>query len=266
MQWIELTAEEFPRAREAAEGVCLLPMGCIERHSTHLPLGTDQIIVDEVARRAAELEPAVVFPSYYMGTIFVARPHAGTFSPPARALLDCLRFTVEEIARNGFRKLIICNGHGGNIDLVRFFLRSLLAEDLGCAVYSTNCWHLEGEDADRWREMRDTEHGGHACEMETSTMLAVRPDLVHMDAVDDPANGRPRGHQAGLEGLDASLRWYADYPTHYAGDARPSTAEKGQFLVDACVRRLARQIRAAKADEWTLDAMRRFHESAEDHS
>jgi creatinine amidohydrolase len=73
-------------------------------------------------------------------------------------------------------------------------------------------------------------------------------------------DGQPRGHQDGLGGLDNPLIWYANFPTHYSGDARASSAEKGEFLVGARVRRLARQIKAIKDDAVSLDLLREFYD------
>jgi len=100
MLWTELTSDGFAQAVEDSSGLCLLPFGCIERHGPHLPLGTDQITVDAVARQAAEEEPAVVFPSYYFGKIFTARHIPGTIALTRTLLLPLLEAVVDEIARN----------------------------------------------------------------------------------------------------------------------------------------------------------------------
>ena len=80
MLWMELTSENFDRAIEETGGLCLLPMGSIERHGPHLPVGCDTIAVEAVARGAAEEEPAVVFPALYFGQIAEARHQPGTVS------------------------------------------------------------------------------------------------------------------------------------------------------------------------------------------
>jgi len=262
MQWLELTSNDMPDAVRASEGLCLLPFGVIERHGRHLPLGTDQIWADEVARRAAEREPAVVFPSYYFGKIFTARHCPGTICTSRRLILDLLEAVLGEIARNGFSKILILNGHGGNTSLLHFFLRSLLEEPRDYCVYAVSYYELEGEAREQWHAMRQTDFGDHGDELETSVMLYLRPQLVKMDRLVDPQDGRSRGHQAHLLGLDNPVGWYADHPTHYAGDARAATAEKGGFLIEACVEKVVRRMRAVKADDATPELQAEFYRKA----
>jgi len=261
MQWMELTSEQFSRAVDECEGLCLLPIGCIERHGPHLPLGTDQLSADAVAHEAAEREPAIVFPSYYFAKIFTARHMAGTFSLTRRLLVPLLEATVEEIARNGLKRILIVNGHGGNTEMIHYFIRTLLEEPHDYVVYATQYYVLDEESRERWEQMRATDFGGHADEMETSLMLHVRPDLVDMEALaaTDPADGRSRERLQHLPDVRTSVSWYADHPTHYAGDARPATAEKGEFLFEACVRKLVRQMRAIKEDAVTPQVQREFY-------
>jgi len=265
MLWMDLTSERFPDAVKQADGLCLLPFGVIERHGPHLPLGTDQIDVDAVAAAAAEVEPAVVFPPYIFGKIFTAQHYPGTIALSRKLLMPLLEAVCDEIARNGFRKILIVNGHGGNRDPIAFFLRTLLDEPRDYTVYGTEYWELDGEPAEQWAEMRDTDFGGHADEMETSLMLHVRPDLVHMEDLTGPEDGVARGQAKHLAGIHHSLRWYADHPTHYAGDAHTASAEKGKFLFDAMVEKLARQMRTIKADEVVPELLQGFYEKS-DHS
>jgi creatinine amidohydrolase len=263
--WLELTSEEFPEAVRQTDGLCLVPFGAIERHGSHLPIGTDQITADAVARAAAEQEPAVVFPSYYFGKIFTARHYGGTVALTRTLLLPLLEATVEEIARNGFGKVLVVNGHGGNTSLLHFFLRSLLEEPRDYVVYATNYYEMEEGPRRKWHEMRASDYGGHGDEMETSMMLHIRPDLVEMDAVPDVGDGLSRGRTEHLRGLSTSISWYADHPTHYAGDARAATPEKGRFMFGACVDKVVGQMRAIKADEVSRALQRDFYD-ASDHS
>ena len=265
MNWRELTSERFPDAVKEADGLCLLPFGVVERHAAHLPLGTDQMVADETARQAAEREPAIVFPSYWFGQIFTARHYPGTICFGREMLFNVLEAVCDEIARNGLDKILIVNGHGGNTALLHCFVRSMLDEPRDYVVYASNTYELDDEVEQRWREMRDTTEGGHAGEAETSIMLHLFPETVRMEDVTDPADGHTRHMQAHLEGLDNPVGWYARYPTHYAGDARPADAEKGKFLFDAHVERLVRQMRAVKADDVTPRLMGDFYEASEGH-
>jgi len=262
MQWLELTSDGMRGAIEKAAGLCLLPMGCLERHGPHLPVGTDQICADAVSRAAAEAEPAVVFPSYYLGAIFTAKHHLGTVALTRKLLLPILEATVDEIARNGFKKILIVNSHGGNRRMLHLFLRMLLDEPRDYVVYTTDYYVLDEGPRLRWHEMRNSDFGGHADEMETSVMLYLRPDLVHMEALARPDEGRPLGRLRHLPDLNTSISWHADHPTHYAGDARAATAEKGEFLFKACVQRLVKQMRAIKSDSVSQELQNEFYRKA----
>jgi creatinine amidohydrolase len=86
MKWSELTSVNFSKAVEACQGVCLLPLGVMEKHGDHLPLGTDLFTGQEIACRAAEIEPAIVFPEYYFTQIQTPR-HEGTKAPKSLYIL-----------------------------------------------------------------------------------------------------------------------------------------------------------------------------------
>ena len=121
MYWEELTGDQFPQAVAAAQGVCLLPLSCIERHAHHLPLGTDMYIGRELCRRAAEIEPALIFPDFIFTQILEARHCPGTIAIEPDLILRLLDNICREIARNGLTKIIIVNAHGGNNYLIHFF-------------------------------------------------------------------------------------------------------------------------------------------------
>jgi len=266
MLWMQLTGEQMPEAIERAEGVCLLPFGVIERHGPHLPLGQDQLMATEVARRAAERAPAVVFPDFYFGQIHTARHAAGTIATPSKLLLPLLENVLDEIGRNGFTKILIVNNHGGNRCVLHYFLRALLDRPRPYVAYNCNFWELEGEAASQWDEMKETTEDEHGGETEASGALAAYPELVHMDALSDPADGHARGNLDSLGSLDHSLSWYADYPTHYCGDATKASAEKGAFLLRAWVDKVVRAIRAIKSDDVSRRLLDEFHRKADDPS
>src|SRR5687767_5990603 len=133
--WEELTGDQFVQAAAAAEGVCLLPLSVIERHGHHLPLGTDMFIAREVCQRAAALEPAVIFPNFIFTQILEARHCAGTIAIEADLILRLLDNVCREIARNGFKKIVILNAHGGNGALIPFFMQTQLQSPRDYTVY-----------------------------------------------------------------------------------------------------------------------------------
>jgi creatinine amidohydrolase len=245
MQWENLTAPDFERAVKET-GVCVLAMGVLERHSEHLPLGTDFLNGHRLACLAAEKEPAVVFPPFYFGQIYEARCFPGAFTLSPELLLELLRSVLDEIGRNGFKKIIIVNAHGGNNHFIPFLAQSSLFERKPYSLY----WftgELGEERSRQWEASLETSLHGHACECETSITLANFPELVKMEAV--PAEpGEPLGRMQRLPGGYAGIWWYADYPNHYAGDARPANPEKGRRLRDLEVAALAEFIAVVKQD------------------
>jgi creatinine amidohydrolase len=255
MQWENLTSPDFARAvRET--GVCLLAMGVLERHSEHLPLGTDFLNGHHLACLAAEKAEAVVFPPFYFGQIYEARCFPGALTIPPAMLLELLQAVLDEIGRNGFRKIIIVNAHGGNNYLIPFLAQSSLWQQKPYSLYYFT-GQLGQEREKLWQQTLETSLHGHACECETSITLANFPDLVKMDAVPDEP-GEPLGRMQHLPGAFTGIGWYANFPNHYAGDARSASPEKGRVLRDLEVDALAEFIRAVKGDEVVPELEKEF--------
>jgi creatinine amidohydrolase len=246
MQWEQLTAPEFEQAMRET-GVCVIALGVVERHSEHLPLGTDYLVGHKLACMAAEREPAVVFPPFYFGQIYEARCFPGTITIEPTLLLKLIQGVFDEIGRNGFKKIVALNAHGGNNHLLGFLLQCSLWEERPYCIYVPT-ERLTPERQAAWEAIRETDYGGHACEWETSAVFGTCPDLVKMERVpEEPA--KPLDRLAHLPPTYTGIWWYADYPDHYAGDARPATLEKGQALIQMEADTLAEYIAAVKADE-----------------
>lgn len=254
MRWEFLTSAEFHKA-VVETGVCILAMGVLEKHSEHLPLGTDYLNGHRIACLAAEKEPAVVFPPFYFGQIYEARCFPGTVTLSPSLLLNLVQSVLDEIGRNGFKKIILLNAHGGNIHFLHFLAQCSLWEEKPYYLYIPT--RLVDEKA--WNEVLETQLHGHACECETSITLANYPDLVKIEKV--PQNpGDPLGRMKDLPPTYNGIWWYSDFPDHYAGDARSASAEKGFKLVNLQVEGLARYIAAVKADQVIPGLTRDFFE------
>ncbi len=254
MQWENLTSTAFAEAVRTT-GVCILALGVLEKHSEHLPLGTDYLNAHKIACIAAEREPAVVFPPFYFGQIYEARCFPGAVTLRPTLLLEVIQSVCDEIGRNGFKKIILFNGHGGNIHLIHFLSQCALWEEKPYSLYLPQ--GLTPERQARWKAIVETELHGHACECETSISLANHPELVHMDRVPaEPA--LPLNRLRDLPPTHTGIWWYANYPDHYAGDARPATREKGLALRQLEVDNLAEYIAAVKADQVVPALTREF--------
>ena len=257
MQWENLTAPDFARAVEETGGVCIIGTGVLEKHGDHLPVGTDVLNSHRVCCLAAEREPAVVFPQWYFGKVYEAKAFPGCVALSPGLLLRLFGEVLDEIGRNGFRKIILYIGHGGNAHLVPFIAQATQAKRTDYLVYVKGL-DLAGGRESRWREILETDCHGHACECETSISLANHPRLVKMDAVpEEPA--LPLGRMD-VPSAYSPMSWYADHPEHYCGDARTATPEKGERLRELKVEDLAEFIGAVKRDEAGPALLKEFHD------
>jgi creatinine amidohydrolase len=254
VKWEELTAPDFVKAIDKAQQTCILPMGVVEKHGPHLPLGTDVFNARYRSVQAAQKEYAVVFPEYYFGQIFEATHEPGTIAYSARLLLDLLQETTNEMSRNGCKKIIIVNGHGGNPDMLRFFAQSQLASRRDYVVYVNF-----GPPAVKGGPARKTSFDLHAGEGETSNVLVSRPDLVHLDRAHDE-KGVDLGRLKPQENAFTAIWWYARFPDHYAGDGAPANKELGDFQMQAAIAGIVDLIRAVKADKAAPQLQNEFYE------
>jgi creatinine amidohydrolase len=256
-QWEELTGPDFIKAIHQSQGVCLLPFGIIEKHGPQLPLGTDLINVRYASQHGAAEEYAVVFPPYYFGQIAEARQQPGTVSYSWRMQLDLLQETTDEMARNGCKKIVIVNGHGGNESLLPYFAQSQLQTPHDYVVY-VYWWHAGNAPG---RPKQHSTVDMHAGESETAHTMVSRPDLVHQDrAGEESGADQSRLHLP--EGVYTGIWWYARFPNHYAGDGGAATKELGEFDMKAWADGIANVIRSVKADDESLKLQNQFYEDA----
>jgi creatinine amidohydrolase len=264
MNWEELTSDDFPQAVQDVQGVCVVPLSVIERHGHHLPTGTDMLIGRELCRRTAALEPVIVFPDVIFTQILEARHVPGTIALDAVVIMNLLDNICREIARNGLKKIVLVSAHGGNHHFTRYFAQMQLESTRDYAVYVADpifTAETEKELAGLW----ETEVDGHAGEQETSEILAIRPDLVRLDRAPADGEGLPLERLKALNdlGVYTGIWWYSDHPTHYRGDGRPATAEKGNRLLDAHAQALAKIVAVIKQDEMTARLQQNFFAAGE---
>lgn len=261
IKWEELSAPDFVKAIQQSQGTCLLPIGILEKHGAHLPLGNDLINVRYVSEHAASEEYAVVFPAYYFGQIFEARQQPGTVAYSSHMQLELLQETADEMARNGCKKIIIVNGHGGNNNLLPYFAQSQLASPHDYIVYVFE--RPSHNDAAGRPPMKSSKYAVdfHAGEGETSRTMVSRPDLVHLDRAKSES-GEDQARQHLPDSLYTGIWWYARFPNHYAGDGSVATKELGEFDTKAEINDLVTAIRAVKADAEGLRLQKEFNDKA----
>ena len=146
MKWEYLREEEFKQAIEKSGGLCVMCLGCMEKHGQHLPVGTDSLAGDKIVELAAERAGVVMFPTtMWLGDVVsshaVSAPETmgkrGFIGINPHTLLTVLEELCDEIARNGFTKILLVNCHGGNIALLNHFLRCQSYEFKPYATMST---------------------------------------------------------------------------------------------------------------------------------
>ena len=265
-QWEELTSPDFPKAIQKSDGVCLLPMGSVEKFGPSGPLGTNLLVDRIVALQAAKQEYVVVFPDYIVaGTNDVSNlPGAVAYS--AHLQYEMLAETVSEMARNGCRKILIVNGHSGNGGLLSDFLNGEMekAHDyVVYTIYGPQFRIVPGmPDADKIPPAaRESKPGadGHGGEERIAALLAYRPDLVHLDRAHDESG--TAGKRLNLpQGVQVGVSRKAELPSGYEGDASGATAARGKALVEYAATRVVVAIRAIKADNESPRLQKEFFE------
>jgi creatinine amidohydrolase len=256
VMWKERTAEDL-NALAAGEAIVVLPVASMEQHGPHLPVGVDTVLCEAVCRRAAERvaappanpdplvfemppRPVVVAPTLWCGMAEHHMSFGGTFTfdiPTYRAVL--LAF-LRSILRAGFRRVAIVNGHGGNMSALNAFLPDLQRETQ-LRLYATTYFMLAVEEM---KPLLDRQNGvRHACEVETSMMMALTPDLVKSDRLAEAHGPMFEDTRSVLAPEWQSFRAIMDLsPNGVIGDARTSTAQKGERLLAACAAALAAKL------------------------
>jgi creatinine amidohydrolase len=229
----ELTREDAERAF-AAGAMVVLPTGSIEQHGPHLPVMTDTAIVTHVARAAAERAsarvPGLVTPTMHFGVSHHHLDFAGALSVTSRVYVDAVKELARCLNRHGVRQLVLLNGHGGNEHPNGVIAHSLAHEErLEMAIGRASYWTLAAQaivDAGAYDVAPS--FPGHAGGFETSAMLALRPDLVHLER-----RRPPTAPLASIEHAEEHGAWKRAGGT--TDDAARASAEAGRRFLDATV-------------------------------
>ena len=261
VQYEELTAPDFVKASELSGKICIIPMGILEKHGPHLPLGTDMLDAREIALRAAKIEYAVVFPQYYFGQIYEAKHQPGTIAYSAELVWKMLEETCDELGRNGFKKIVLVNGHGGNNSFVQYFCQTRLEKKKDYAVILFSDYD-DPEIDKKIQALRKTKGGGHADEVETSMLFSHRPDLVHVDRAKEQS-GEDLNRLTNIKNGYTGIWWYAKYPNHYAGDGSVASKEIGDLAINSSVNQLVELLKSLKTDKTILELQDEFYKKGE---
>lgn len=243
--WERLTAPEIRALAARGQALAVLPVGALEQHGPHLPVITDSLIASELSLRAARLaagdgEPVLVLPAVWSGMSEHHLPFGGTITLDYAGLAGVLRGVVRSLRAIGFARLLVVNGHGGNNEPLAVACREL-AHEFAMPIVAAMPWSLIPETLAAVLDAQKGVH--HACEAETSVMLALAPDLVRTDKVEQAATPGA-GAVANRPALSRFWSFAERAPgSGVRGDPRPATAAKGERLVAAMADALAGAMR-----------------------
>jgi creatinine amidohydrolase len=229
--------------------VVVIPFGSVEQHSLHLPLGTDSIIGEAIARRLEQALPkqVLLLPMTWLGCSRHHMDFAGSLTAEIDTFIDVGEQLVSSMAEHGFRNFILLNSHGGNTNKV-----SLMAEKLRYKlgpdrkVVAVTYWHLIGQEI---QAIRETPVGGmgHSGELETSVMLVVRPELVRKDLMDPDGPEKPselEGRDLFVPGKVSVAKPFKEMSRHGGiGNPLKASKEKGERILSLIVEKLAEVVK-----------------------
>jgi len=270
MIWEYLREEEFNDAIQTAKGVCAVPIGCLEKHGPHSPLGTDTIIAENTAIQASKIEPVVIFPTMYFGEKSGAGEFKGTVIFSIETRWQIFKETCNEIYRNGFNKVVFCNGHGGNSSMLGLFSRRMLEENPNLLVFTTNTGGTKIADllaeakehpefysfmnGDDFKALEDfvekKKHCGHACLLETARAYHFRPETVRLDLISaESGESIKRFEPFSQYKISSPFSWMADYPNSYSGSNDYVLNERiAKAITEYSIRRLAERFKLLKEE------------------
>jgi creatinine amidohydrolase len=281
-RWLHTTSENLPKLCEESKGVCVIPLGCVEKHGLQLPLGADILQVSGIAYEASKLETFTVFPDFTFGDVPMGGPNApaGSITLPPELQLELLMTLCDQAARWGYKKIVLYNGHGGNGPLIALAMREwcqkkrnyvLASVDVGLPALKTMGEYLEKNGTGSIPELtvEDEEYlvkcykekikGGHACLGEAANMMGLYPEDVHLDrlGIESGLSTNETKHlrDAGVHIM--SDGWDIDYPNSFSGEDFECNERIGKASVRFNAEKLASQIRLIKEDtnieKWLIE-------------
>lgn len=257
----DITSPKFPKAVEMAGGVCIIPLGIIEKHGPALPLGTDMYESREVSFHAAQKEYAVVFPPYFVGQINEARHQPGTIAYSHELMWKMLEETCMELSRNGLKKIVLVNGHGGNTSFLQFFCQEQLAkqQDYVVVLFRPGNDPVNGPEIKSLRKAKLDDHAG---EGETSMMYYINPSFVDQEALKSQS-GADQARLAALPFGYTGIWWYAKYPNHFASDYNTPDKRLGELMIQSEAEQIAELVKFLKKDNSVKQLQDEFFKRAD---
>ncbi|MGB9756238.1 MAG: creatininase family protein [Candidatus Bathyarchaeales archaeon] len=232
MSWIE--AKEY----FAKNDVALLPVGSTEQHGPQNPLGTDHLIAKALAEETAKRTGVVCLPVIPFGVSSHHKQFWGTIHVSPKTLKEYAKEICLALNYYGVKKIVIVNGHGGNLNALAEAARELRESGIFVSIFQW--WPAAGK---LLPEIFKLEERGHAGTEETSVNLALHPKLVNMrKAVDE----EPRKHSAQAEGVTLPLDTIDYTSSGVFGKSKTASAKKGRKVLEAVINELVRHVNKLK--------------------
>ena len=281
--WENLKAPDFAEAVKKSKGVCVVPIGAMEKHGPHMPVGTDNIIAERTAILAAEREPVVIFPTFGFGDINGIKNLPGSICFSSRLLFDYLTELCGEIARNGFKKILFINAHGGNPPLLTTFCRSNREKKLDYVVMFANSYgtnpakmkkafeerredfpYITDEDiaiVDKYLAVEKVR--GHADFDELLLVYESRPETIDISRMgDEDGEGTTRTAHLREFGIFSGGNFLIDSPNSYSATYFPHVNERlAKAYMELRVDYIAKIFKTVKEDTVLLEENERWNNS-----
>ena len=286
-RWMYKTSYNFAALREESQNVCVIPMGCIEKHGLHMPVGCDIITASSIAYEASQIETFCVFPDFTFGDLPSAAPivaKGGTMSEgnitiPISMQMDLLEVLCDQISRNGYNKILVYNCHGGNNSWLNTFQRMLKGKKkdyvVGIVQIELQAPHnlaklllangsgsipeLTSEDEELLIKChKENMIIGHAGFGEMAYILDIAPHSIEIDKL-GIESGLPTGigakyRKAGIKLADGG--WELDFPNAYCGHDPVDCNERiGRAATRIEAERLANAVKFMKEDTYLLEQL-----------
>jgi creatinine amidohydrolase len=240
MKFYEMTSPQLRQVSRSAT-VVLAPIAACEQHSRHLPTFTDTILVSGVAEGVEQRLPrqVLLLPTLWLGASSHHLRFGATLSAEVDTHITVLCDLLTPLLEDGYQRLLVLNGHGGNIDTMQVALRRLLPRYLKCTLSAASYWDLAAKELAALAQ-GNRKSMGHACEFETSMMLALRPELVRRDEIkNDPPEEEPvlRGVYIAQDMKQKTDHGAVGYP-------ELADADKGWAFLNAIITRTVEVVQA----------------------
>jgi creatinine amidohydrolase len=252
VEWRRLRADQL-RAQAQRDAIVILPVAALEQHGPHLPVEVDTLLGETVALRTARKAvalgvPTLVLPVLWTGLSEHHMSFGGTVTLDFPAFSALVEGVVRSVLRHGFRRIVLLNAHGGNENALRSITDDLTPK-LGVPIVQFTYWYAA---AVAIAKILETQGGlQHACEAETSMMLAARPELVATDRIPlAKSNSTPDVSDVVGGGV---YRWRtvgSRSGSGVIGNPEAASAEKGERLFEAIADALAKKL--CNAELWQL--------------